>query len=113
MQECRNFGSSIARLYHRLANKAVSRLHQSRRSTFPSECLGLHCARYRYFPESSLNDTAAKLGGRRYSLAVIAPRRNIVQNSGVMDARMTGHERKIAELITLGKSGHQTRQQNF
>ena len=87
MQECRNFGSSIARLYHRLADKTFPRLHQSRRSTFPSECLGLHYACYGYFPESSLNDTAAKLGGRRYSLAVIARRHNIVQNSGGMDAR--------------------------
>jgi len=85
-----------SRALSHLADKMVPRLHQSCRSPFPSECLGLHCARYRYFPESSLNDTAAKLGGRRYSLAVIAPRHNRVQNSGGMDAEMTRHEGEIA-----------------
>jgi hypothetical protein len=44
----------------------------------------------------------------KYSLAVIAPRHDMVQNSGSMDARMTGHEREIAELITLGKSDMRT-----
>ena len=41
---------------------------------------------------------------QKYSLAVIASRYDIAQNSGGMDVRMTGHKNETIKLITLGKS---------